>query len=519
MDQQSPLIKRRAVLRYLFLSGGAVAAPAWLAGCSSGGSGGQTDTPDPMPDPMPDPAPMPDPEPPPMPELNLQPGPLSNIPELGEPNADGVAIPDAPDFAIRAVARTGTPPAIVNNPLALYPWHTFPDGGATYARDNGGWIYASNSEFIPGGVGALVFDPPPSDTPSAPAPIVDAYPILVGTIVNCAGGKTPWGTWLSCEEYDNTNLDTDPFPEPPFGPGDLPIDIVQAGRVHECNPFGSPIDAAAKPALGLFSHEAAVVDLPNRTVYLTEDDGNGRFYRFVANEDDVIDDGNGGERLRMESGTLQVLNIDGFADGGYPEDVNAVLTLLPVTWKDVMAPQQGQAGVRAGMENPPGTRFRGGEGMWFYELPEALRMIPAGGTVPTRGIVFFSTKGDNRIWALDVENQLIEVVFDNEQIEPDFNDVDNVTVSPWGDILVAEDGPLQRIMVVVPNLGARVLAQTNHPGSEITGPAFSPDGSRLYFSSQRGPNIEGFIPPDSGEGSGTGVTYELFIPPAFRGGA
>ncbi|WP_420429071.1 alkaline phosphatase PhoX [Algiphilus sp.] len=498
-----PLLKRRTVLRYLFLSGGAAAAPAWLSGCNNSSSG--------------DPATAPEPAPAPLREINLQPGPLSSIPDLGPANADGVAIPNAEGFSVRAVARTGTPPAIANNPLALYPWHTFPDGGATYARDNGGWIYASNSEFIPGGVGALVFDPPPQEDPSAPAPIVDAYPILTGTIVNCAGGKTPWGTWLSCEEYDNTNLDTDPFPDLPFGPQDLPLDIVQAGRVHECNPYGSIIDAAVKPALGLFSHEAAVVDLPNRTVYLTEDTGDGRFYRFVCNEDDVIDDGNGGERLRMESGTLQVLNIEGFEDDGYPEDVSELLTLRPVTWKDVLRPTEGQQGVRASMSNAPGTRFRGGEGMWFYELPEPLRMTPAGGSVPTQGIVFFSTKGDNRIWALDVENQLIEVVFDNEQIEPDFNDVDNVTVSPWGDLLVAEDGPLQRIMVVIPNQGARVLIQTNHPGSEITGPAFSPDGSRLYFSSQRGPNIEGVSLPENDEASGTGVTYELFIPPAFRG--
>jgi len=76
-----------------------------------------------------------------------------------------------------------------------------------------------------------------------------------------------------------------------------------------------------------------------------------------------------------------------------------------------------------------------------------------------------------------------------------------------------------RMIVVVPNEPAKVLVEATHPGSEITGPAFSPDGSRLYFSSQRGPNVPGGqagVPADA-PGSGFGATHEFLIPPAFRG--
>jgi sugar lactone lactonase YvrE len=173
----------------------------------------------------------------------------------------------------------------------------------------------------------------------------------------------------------------------------------------------------------------------------------------------------------------------------------------------------------------PGTRFRGGEGLWFHELPEAARRIPDGGVVPTCGLVFFTCKGDNRVFAFDVENQLIELIFDNEQIDPGFSDVDNLTVSPAGDILVAEDltqsGRGIRIMVVVPNQASKVLVEVHQEGSEITGPAFSPDGSRLYFSSQRGPIVpggqlaSGYVA--GAPGAGTGATYEVLIPEAFRG--
>ena len=111
----------------------------------------------------------------------------------------------------------------------------------------------------------------------------------------------------------------------------------------------------------------------------------------------------------------------------------------------------------------------------------------------------------------DIDNDQIEVVFDNEQLigsgEAPFNDVDNIVVGPAGDVVVAEDGDLMRLMVMVPNQPARILLQIPGGGSELTGPAFTPDGSRLYFSSQRGPSA--LLLP-------TGATYELTIPEAFR---
>ena len=446
---------RRQMLRGLFMGAGAVGLGSWLPTRTRAASGA---------------------------ELHLPSGPLASIGPLEHKTLTSGAIDGIDDevfapagFEVRCVARKGLNPVTGSPEPSGFEWHKDPDGGAVYpSTADGGWVYVSNCEETPGGVGALRFD--------AAGNVIDAYSILEDTRNNCAGGATPWGTWLSCEE-------------------------TSGGLVYECDPFGTPEDAVVKPALGAFPHEAAAVDPLHHVTYLTEDGGDQRFYRFVSFPEDAYTDAKGQTRLRLEHGVLQVLNIEGFENGGRPGAAD-VREPRKISWT---TPGSEAASLPFVGATTRGTYFNGGEGIWYYEVPEAVRSIPATGSVPTRGVMFFATKGDNRVWALDVENQLIEIIYDNEnmQMETGFNQVDNVVVSPSGDVLVAEDGSLMRLVVVVPNGEAKVLMQITKGNSEITGPAFTPDGSRLYFSSQRGPSGE--------DGSGfEGATYEMLIPEEFR---
>jgi secreted PhoX family phosphatase len=117
------------------------------------------------------------------------------------------------------------------------------------------------------------------------------------------------------------------------------------------------------------------------------------------------------------------------------------------------------------------------------------------------GICWFTTKGDNRVWAYDAAASTISLTYD---ADAPLSGVDNVTGTSSGDLFVAEDGDNMEICVITPDaVVAPFVRVDGHDGSEITGPAFSPDGTRLYFSSQRG----------SGGGvTDRGMTFEVTGP-------
>ena len=339
-------------------------------------------------------------------------------------DANGVILPDG--FSSRIIARGGQPV-----PGTGFDFRAFPDGAATFvdAAVAGGWYLAVNHE-IPGGggVSSLRFAPDGS--------VVEARSILADTSLNCAGGATPWGTWLSCEEYDG-------------------------GNVWECDPTGAQ-PPRRRAAMGAFAHEAAAVAVDGR-VYLTEDRKDGALYRFtpVAPGD-------------LSAGVLEV------ATGAGREG--------PVTWREVPNPYPAVFDTPCRRQVPGAIGFNGGEG------------------ISTLGdLMWFSTKGDERIWQYELSTAVLSLRYQAGS-PTELSGVDNLWIdAASGTLLIAEDGGSMEIIMLQPdNSAARVIRLPDQDGSEITGPCFSPDGQRLYFSSQRGQVGDLGLP--------LGITYEISGP-------
>lgn len=333
-------------------------------------------------------------------------------------DATGILLPQG--FTARIIAVSGQ-----YVPGTNFEWRDDPDGAATFPDGSGGWYHAVNHERSSnGGVSVIHFD--------ANGDILGAYSVLSGTRRNCAGGPTPWGTWLSCEEYSD-------------------------GMVWECTVTGAG-QGVARPAMGRFNHEAAAVDPVRQQVFLTEDRSDGLFYRFTPSS-----------YPSLGAGTLEAARLDA---AGY------------VSWVTIPDPGASNEDTRYQLSSSQITRFNGGEGIWYQDDK-----------------VWFTTKGDNGVWEFDLLTNRITKIWNGGS---PLTGVDNITVEQGSqDLFVAEDGGNMEI-VIIDNQGnvAPFLRVPNQGGSELTGPCFSPDGTRMYFSSQRGTN-------------GNGITYEVTGP--FRG--
>ena len=338
------------------------------------------------------------------------------------PGTDPSGLVLLPGFTSRVIARANE-----TIPGTSLGYRIFPDGASTFADPvvAGGWYLTVNHEVgNDGGVTSIRFAPDGT--------VVSAASICAGTSQNCAGGATPWGTWLTCEEYET-------------------------GRVWECRPDGSA-PAQVRPGLGAFAHEAAAVASDGR-VYLTEDRSDGGFYRFTpATPGD------------LSAGLLEV------ATGSVPG---------PVSWVPVPDPSASSTLCR--YQVPTMTRFNGGEG------------------IDTLGDdVWFTTKGDVRVWHYALGSGQVSLRYQGGSGTLDA--VDNLWLDDAsGNLFVAEDGGNMELVMLRPdNSTVAVVRIPGQDGSEVTGPCFSPDGQRLYFSSQRGP--VGVL------NAPLGITYEVTGP-------
>lgn len=287
---------------------------------------------------------------------------------------------------------------------------------------------------------------------------------LVGTLRNCAGGVTPWGSWLSCEET---------------------LEAAAAGGAEKDHGyvFEVPIDTVpGRPAapiplkqLGRMSHEAAAVDPDTGIIYETEDQGNvSGFYRFVPARKPAKP----GDLASM-GGSLEMMAVTPTAN--YLTSIGQKLGVaLPVRWVKIANPDPTpptvvvdgvtMAGIFKQGLDLGGAIFRRLEGIWY-----------------SKGQFYFSStnggeNGSGQIWLYDPRVETITLVYESPGIhELDFPD--NIAVSPRGGIIICEDGAgAQFLRGLTPSGNIFNFARNIHNTLEFAGACFSPDGQTMFVN-------------------------------------
>ncbi|MFV2120461.1 alkaline phosphatase PhoX [Streptomyces sp. Act-28] len=298
---------------------------------------------------------------------------------------------------------------------------------------------------------------------------------IAGTSTNCAGGATPWGTWLTCEENSDR-----------AGENGMTKDH---GYVFEVDPHDRRANRDPRPvkAFGRFDHEAVVVDPRRGHAYLTEDDSspNGLFYRWVPPEG--FRHGRGRLRtLADDAGVLQAPRCFD-ATGRFVDDLSRAArigTVYGVDWVDVPDRDARTVPVREQFGDGDVTRGRKLEGMWWAD----------GGAYVVSSYAREESPGaphDGQVWFYDPKRRTLTLkVLLGVNAAPDedgaLDGPDNITVSPYGGLVIAEDGDgVQHLFGATDSGRTYPIARNDLNDSEFAGVVFSPDGRTLYANIQK----------------------------------
>lgn len=365
---------------------------------------------------------------------------LRVISRVGDMMDDGERVPDRADGMGCFALPSGKIALVRNHELKI-------KDVASLALP-GGYDRRADGLVLAGGTTTLVLD-------AKSLHVERRYRSLAGTIRNCAGGMTPWGSWLSCEE-----------------------DVSRAGEGVERDHgwvFEVPADSAGLVdpvpvvAMGRFNHEAAAVDPRSGIVYLTEDRDDGLLYRFIPDQPGKLAIG----------GRLQALAVQGLKDSrNWDAPLVKPRAQLVAEWVDLDDVESPQDDLRLRGMAEGALPFARGEGIHMGD--GELYFTCTSGGAARQGQIFRLIPGLNG-------KDRLELFFESSTPEQ-FSYGDNLTVAPNGHLIVcedrADDEQANFLRGVTPQGKVYPFARL-HAHTELAGACFSPDGKTLFVNAYK----------------------------------
>lgn len=384
------------------------------------------------------------------------------ISRQGDKMSDGLLVPGAPDGMATFPGPNGRVILVRNHELS---------GGTTgaFGAQNEMLSKVAKDLFFDfgqgrnpqlGGTTTLVYNP-------ATGQVEKQFLSLVGTTRNCSGGPTPWNTWITCEESvmkpDGTN---------------------GCEQAHGYN-FEVPASTKMKvtkavpiKAMGRMNHEAVAVDPSTGIVYMTEDTSDSLIYRFIPKKYGKLLKGGQLQALVVrEQKSVDTRNWARLTTPAFP-----VGKAFAVEWIDIENVESPEDDLRLQGYDKGAARFARGEGMWFGRN-EVYFACTNGGRLGY-GQVFRYTpsihegKAEEKQYPGQLE---LFVESDDSQVA---NACDNMTIAPWGDLILCEDNPAPTLVGITPKGEFYKLGQNIGFKSEFAGGVFSPDGQTYFVNIQ-----------------------------------
>jgi len=385
------------------------------------------------------------------------------VSRAGEEMDDGLLVPGRPDAMAAFPGPNGTTLIVCNHECVRMSDGPFGRNNTRLGRIPADKLYDMGAGMTPnpGGTTTIVWDTRVNIR-------ARQFMSLAGTLINCAGGPTPWGSWISCEETA------------------LTAGYHEEEKIHCLKDHGWCFEVPASHEVGLadpvpltgmgrFMHEAVGVDPRTGIVYLTEDRDDGLIYRFIPRQPGNLGAGGRLQALVLLSGVRDASNWPTL------KETVAIGERMNVRWIDLQDTDSPKDDLRHRGHAAGACRFARGEGMWVGD-GEVFWVCTSGGRSQIGQIFRYvpsAAEGSEREKAAPGRLELfIEPNDARRMVNPD-----NITISPWGDVIACEDtGGSDCRLVGITRAGTLYTLAHSRRHGEFAGAVFSPDASTLFVN-------------------------------------